>query len=145
MKKALLAGVSLGALAFASGAQAADLAARPVYKAAPVAAPIWSWTGFYIGANVGFASARTHISDDRTYLLDPGSFDSRKTGVIGGLQAGYNWQFNNIVLGLEGDISAASLNRSTSPGTISNNLGDVFNGNLSALGTVRGRIGLAFD
>jgi outer membrane immunogenic protein len=141
MKDSLLAGVSLGALALASGAQAADMAARPVYKA-PVAAPVWSWTGFYVGANVGGASARTNIFS--TYLFPNTSFNSSQSGVIGGLEAGYNWQFNSVVLGLEGDISAASLSRSTSPGS-SGFTGDTFNGNMTALGTVRGRIGWAFD
>jgi opacity protein-like surface antigen len=86
MKKSLLAGVSLGALVLASGAQAADLAARPVYKA-PAAAPVWSWTGFYVGANVGGA---TNIFS--TYLFPNTSFNSSQSGVIGGLEAGYNWR-----------------------------------------------------
>jgi outer membrane immunogenic protein len=141
MKKSLLAGVSLGALALASGAQAADMAARPVYKA-PVAAPVWSWTGFYVGANVGGASARTNIFS--TYLFPDPSLNSSQSGVIGGLEAGYNWQFNSLVVGLEGDISAASLGRTTSPGANAP-LNDTFNGNMTALGTVRGRIGWAFD
>jgi outer membrane immunogenic protein len=145
MKKSLLAGVSLGALALASGAQAADMAARPVYKA-PVAAPVWSWAGFYVGANVGFASARTNISNPNNtfFFLASSNFNSSQSGVIGGLEAGYNWQFNSVVVGLEGDISAASLSRSTSPGTIAPPA-DTFNGNMTALGTVRGRIGWAFD
>lgn len=139
VKKSLLAGVSLGAIALAGGAQAADLGSRPVYKA-PVAAPVWSWTGFYVGANVGVARARTDVSGG----VLTGPFDSTKTGVIGGVQAGYNWQFNSLVVGLEGDISAASLNRSTSAGSLGLT-GDTFNARMPWLGTVRGRIGWAFD
>jgi outer membrane immunogenic protein len=145
MKKSLLAGVSLGALALASGAQAADMAVAPVYKA-PVAVPVWSWTGFYVGANVGGASARTRISNPSGGILLPNtSFNSNQSGVIGGLQAGYNWQFNSLVVGIEGDISAASLGRSTSAVPLSFNPTDTFSGNMTALGTVRGRIGWAFD
>jgi outer membrane immunogenic protein len=143
MKKSLLAGVSLGALALASGAQAADMPARPAYKAPALAPTPWSWTGFYVGANVGVAGARTRVSNP-DLIFFPGSFDSNKTGVIGGVQAGYNWQFNSIVVGLEGDISAASLNRSTLAVPLGFT-GDSFNGNMSALGTVRGRVGWAFD
>jgi outer membrane immunogenic protein len=145
MKKSLLAGVSLGALALASGAQAADMAPRPAYKA-PGAIPVWSWAGFYVGANVGVAGARTNISNPSlNYFFPFGStVDSNKTGVIGGVQAGYNWQFDNLVVGVEGDISVASLNRTTSPGAIAF-AGDTFNGNMTALGTVRGRVGWAFD
>ncbi len=144
MKKVLLAGVSLGALGLASGVQAADMAARPVYKA-PVPAPSWTWTGFYVGANLGFADAHTNISSPNHFSAIDASFGSRQGGVIGGVQAGYNWQFNSFVLGVEGDISAASLNRTTPAGTVSIFTGDTFNGNMSALGTVRGRIGWAFD
>jgi outer membrane immunogenic protein len=146
MKKALLASVSLGALALANGAQAADLAARPVYSKAPVAAPIWSWTGFYVGATVGGASARSNISNpSNDYFFPVGSsFNSDQSGVIGGIEAGYNWQVNSLVLGIEGDISAASLNRSTSAGTLAQPT-DTFNGNMTALSTLRGRIGWAFD
>ena len=140
MKKSLLASVSLGALVFASGSQAADITARPAYKAPAMAPAPWSWAGFYVGANIGVASARTNISSANYF---GGNLDSNTTGVIGGLQAGYNWQFNSLVVGVEADISAASLNRATpSPLGFA---GDVFNGNMTALGTVRGRIGWAFD
>ena len=145
MKKSLLAGVSLAAVALASGVQAADLGSRPSYKA-PVLAPApWSWAGFYIGANVGIASARSSIADDPSttfpWLGTP--IDANKTGVIGGLQAGYNWQFTNLVLGLEGDISFASLNRSANSVLFGG--ADVYNARLNALGTLRGRVGWAFD
>jgi outer membrane immunogenic protein len=146
MKRSLLAGVSLCAIALATGAHAADLGVRPAYKAPAMAPAPWSWAGFYVGANVGFASARTNIANPNdTFFFPAGSsFDSNETGVIGGLQAGYNWQFNSVVVGLEGDISAAALNRTTSPGAIAPTA-DTFNGNMTALGTVRGRIGWAFD
>lgn len=140
MKKSLLASVSLGALALATSAQAADIAAHPAYKAPAMAPAPWSWTGFYVGGNVGFARARTDV-DSPTYILS--SADSTQSGVIGGVQAGYNWQFNNFVVGLEGDISFGSLRGSTA---ITNGAtGDAINTAMNALGTVRGRVGLAFD
>jgi outer membrane immunogenic protein len=147
MKKSLLAGVSLGALALAGGAQAADLAPSPVYSKAPVAvpAPIWSWTGFYVGATLGGAAERTNIANPTGNVFPAGtSFNSDPSGVIGGLEAGYNWQLNNLVLGIEGDISAAALGRTVVPPPAFFP-GDTYTGNMSALGTVRGRIGLAFD
>src|SRR6267154_2720091 len=59
MKKFLLATVSLVALGMAAPASAADLAARPYTKAPPpVVAPIYDWTGFYIGANGGWGQSR---------------------------------------------------------------------------------------
>jgi outer membrane immunogenic protein len=147
MNRSLLAGASFSALALASSAYAADLGVPPAYKAPMLASAPWSWAGFYVGANVGFAGAQTNISSpDNSYVFPPGaSITSNKTGVIGGLQAGYNWQFNSLVVGLEGDISVASLNRTTSMAAISAFTADTFTGNMTALGTVRGRIGWAFD
>jgi len=143
-EKSFLASVSLGALVFASGSQAADIAARPVYKA-----PVWSWAGFYVGANVGAASGRGTIADADPSTLTwiglgtpPGA--SRKISAIGGLQAGYNWQFNSLVLGVEGDLSIASLNGSiTGLGPLI--AGGTYSSRLNTLGTIRGRIGWAFD
>src|SRR5215471_3956966 len=116
MKRSLLAGVSLGALALASGVQAADLGARPAYKAPVIAPAPWSWTGFYVGGNVGVVRARNSIADAPGTLfagwLNGATYSNNSTGVIGGLEAGYNWQMANLVLGIEADISASSLNHS---------------------------------
>jgi outer membrane immunogenic protein len=151
LKKSLLASASLGAIAIATGAHAADMASRPVYKApAPVAIP-FTWSGFYIGANIGAVWGRSSATDDPTKSTDlwiggtaVGSVDANSTGIIGGLQLGYNWQFASLVVGLEGDISVSSLDHTsrvtTSPGGI-----DTYQSQLSTLGTVRGRVGWAFD
>jgi outer membrane immunogenic protein len=147
MKRSLLAGGSLSVLALASGAYAADLGAPPTYKAPTLASAPWSWTGFYVGANVGVAGAQTKISnpDNSYFFFPPGAhFDSNKSGAIGGLQAGYNWQFNNFVVGVEGDISLAAVSRTTDTVTVGGRV-DSFSGSMTALGTVRGRLGWAFD
>jgi len=141
LKKSLLAGVSLGALALATGAQAADMAPHPAYKTPAMAPAPWSWAGFYVGGNVGFARARTNV-DSPAYATN--NFpDNKRSGVIGGVQAGYNWQINNVVVGLEGDLSFGSLRRSTAVTTGAT--GDTINTSMDALGTLRGRVGLAFD
>src|SRR6266496_1003518 len=65
MKKFLLAGVAALALGAAGSANAADLG-RPVYKAPPVAVPVpvrvFSWTGCYVGGNIGGAWGRKDFS-----------------------------------------------------------------------------------
>src|SRR5258708_14161605 len=62
MKKFLLGRVVLLALGMAAPATAADLAARPYTKAPPpIVAPIYDWTGFYIGANGGWAQSRNCV------------------------------------------------------------------------------------
>jgi outer membrane immunogenic protein len=97
----------------AAPALAADMA--PVYKAPPlVPAPSYNWTGFYVGANVGGSWGRDNT--DLTLALPTrgggatessiGSMSPAMNGVLGGLQAGYNWQSSFWVLGLETDIQA---------------------------------------
>jgi outer membrane immunogenic protein len=117
MKKLLIAGVALTAL-IGTPALAADMAA-PVYKAPPPPAPVASWTGFYVGGDIGGAWANS-----RTYTFsDPGNAafascgpcivpyqsevltSGRKSGFLGGLHAGYNWQVAPTwLIGVEGDF-----------------------------------------
>jgi outer membrane immunogenic protein len=109
--------------AFTGSAMAADMAVKaPAYKAAPPVA-IYNWTGFYIGANVGAIGSdgnTTHQCINPAGVLNglgcdiiPGS-GLRGTGVLGGVQAGYNWQSGMWVLGVEGDGQATSLKNSSS-------------------------------
>ena len=112
--------------------------------------PTFNWSGFYIGANVGAASARSNLANGPligpTPILSGGlSYDANGTGVIGGVQAGYNWQTSNFVYGLEGDISLGSLDRSASPVFVFGVPNSSFNSRFSSLATIRGRLGLAFD
>lgn len=146
MKK-ILAGAAL--LGTAVSAQAADLPARMYTKAPPVVAAVYDWTGFYIGANVGYGLSRTRAdhtvpgnSFDTTYL-QPG-------GVIGGGQIGYNWQTGSsflglgpMVFGIEADFQGSDMKDSY---PTLNGLAGIttnFNQRLDWFGTVRGRVGLA--
>jgi outer membrane immunogenic protein len=135
MKKILL-GVLLAGTAMS--AQAADLAPRP-YTKAPAMAPVYDWTGFYLGVNAGIGLGR-----DRTQHFDAAGADSTylsPLGAIGGGQIGYNWQTNSflgpIVLGVEADIQGADMR----DGYVNAN-GNAFSQKLDWFGTVRGRIGL---
>jgi outer membrane immunogenic protein len=103
MKRLIVGSIALG-LSLGSGvAMAADMAVKaPVYKA-PVAAPVYNWTGFYIGANLGY-SFGNQSTNWTAAGLPIGSTSSRMDGILGGLQAGYNWQSGSLVLGLEADI-----------------------------------------
>lgn len=121
----------------ASGAHAADLGVRPTYKSAPVYAPIFSWTGFYGGVNAGWAWASG--SGTATVGGVTQAYSGSGNGFIGGVQLGYNMQAGNIVYGVEGDFQGNS-----GGGTVS---GTTFTGDAKSiyLGTLRGRIGYAFD
>ena len=105
MKKLLLSTVALVALG--APALAADMAARPRYakEPPPIAAPIYNWTGFYIGGHVGVA-----FGNDDTFsgLVGGNNNDAR---FLGGVQAGADYQFApNWVVGLEGQWSWLSGN-----------------------------------
>src|SRR5215831_4345232 len=101
-------------LATLMAANAADVPpdARPV--APPVYLPQpFSWTGFYIGANLGGAWGQRNLTDTLFGLSL--SNVNNKGAFIGGGQLGFNYQFGNFVLGIEADIDGvASTN---SPGT----------------------------
>jgi outer membrane immunogenic protein len=131
MKRLLLALVSVAALT--GTAAAADLsrpAPVPYYKA-PVVAPAFSWTGFYIGLNGGGGFGRS--AWDRT-----GSFNT-SGGLVGGT-IGYNYQIGQTVVGIEGDIDWADIN-----GTTNNACALGCKTSDSWLSTVRGRLGYAAD
>jgi outer membrane immunogenic protein len=92
----------IGATAFA-----ADLPVKaPIYTKAPVA-PWWSWSGFYLGGNVGYSWGKQ--SATVTDLAgDPlASSGTNLNGVIGGGQIGYNYQINSAVLGIEADLQGS--------------------------------------
>ena len=109
MKKFLLATVGLVALGLAAPASAADLAARPYKAAPPMLAPVYDWTGFYIGGNGGWASSRNcwGIVPVAGAIIPDGCLD-RSGGVAGG-QLGYRWQTGQFVFGLEGQGDWANL------------------------------------
>jgi len=118
MKKLFLATTAFVVLAGAS-AGAADMYARPApaYTPAPAPAPLYTWTGLYWGANVGYSWGQSKF--DAT-LTGVGTL-SRSTnidGAIGGAQFGYNYQFGAWVLGLETDIQASGQSRSSTLGTL---------------------------
>ena len=114
---AALAAVSV--IGFASVASAADLPVKaPAYKA-PIAAPVYNWTGFYIGGNVGGGWGTTNIgyvaNDPMSAVFFSGggtpNVSSVKTsGALGGVQLGYNWQFAPTwVAGLEADFDWSGI------------------------------------
>jgi outer membrane immunogenic protein len=100
MKKILYAAVATLAIsaAAATAARAADVVAeQPPVPAAPVVVPVFSWTGVYLGANLGYGWANTNVGGD-------------DNGFVGGGQIGYNYEFDNhLVLGIEGDMDATGM------------------------------------
>ena len=133
MKKLLLGTVAVVALGATVPALAADLGARaPYYNKAPAyVAPIYNWTGFYIGGHLGGAFS----SDNNFSGLATGNNSNGR--FLGGLQVGADYQFApNWVLGLEGQYSWLSGSvGAVFPG------GFAYNNNQRGLGSITGRVG----
>lgn len=140
MKRFLLATVALAALS--APAAAADLATKYPVKA--VAVPVFSWTGFYIGANVGYGG--DSFTYDVSYFGVPVAAASiTSSGFFVGGQIGYNYQFaNNVVLGLETDLQWSDIS-----GTVGLTYGGVSvasaGSSVDYFGTIRARLGYAID
>ena len=136
-----LLAIGAPAIACAQPAAAADLRARIPTKAPAVvyAPPPFTWTGFYIGGNVGWGWAS---GDGTAWItgLGPVAVSGDGNGFLGGAQAGYNWQTGNFVLGVEADFqgSSGSSDLNGTPGLA---------GTLKTpwFGTIRGRLGYAAD
>jgi outer membrane immunogenic protein len=142
---------------FGTPALAADMALKAPSPAAAPANP--TWTGFYVGANAGYAwhdPAVTFIPNDPLSetqtcggngggTCPSGSASFNLAGGLGGVQAGYNWQVGHAwVVGLEADLDTSNI-RGT--GTSPNFSLGGFSSNFQAsqkvewFGTIRGRVG----
>ena len=142
MKKfAYTASTMFAALALATAAQAADMTAPATYD----------WTGFYLGANAGIAWNNSSLDQDVYLDGDRGrdlrnSIDGDQTAFTAGGLLGYNYQIDQIVLGVEADINYLGFSDS--------NKNDVLlvDGAYSRtsfeadwFGTIRARLGFAID
>ncbi|MGF6310480.1 outer membrane immunogenic protein [Bradyrhizobium sp. i1.8.4] len=125
---------------------AADLPVQ-AYKSAPVAAQVYNWTGFYVGVNGGYGWG----SQDPLTLVS-GRFDRASFDISGGMfggTMGAQIQQGYVVLGLEGDLDWANVkgNGIVTPAIAGIGQGITLNtaSNISAVGTARARVGVAFN
>jgi outer membrane immunogenic protein len=123
MKALKTLGAALLGLGLATAANAADLPRKAPAYVQPVG---YNWTGFYIGANAGYGWTDGFGDTD---------------GFVGGGQIGYNWQAigSPFVFGIEADFQGADLRSSATNGVATASIKS------NAFGTVRGRIGYAWD
>jgi outer membrane immunogenic protein len=115
----------LAAICAAQAALAQDSQLPPV--------PFYDWTGVYVGANLGYASAT--INDTTTSGSTSTSSSQTMTGWIGGGQLGANFQYRHTVFGIEVDADASS--QKTSSNTLS--------ASMPSFVTARARLGYAYD
>jgi outer membrane immunogenic protein len=125
----------LAGLAAAAPAFAADLPYRQPPPAEAPIVPLFSWTGLYLGGQIGYGWGTD------TLTVYPWRFGTNYTpnGVLGGAHVGYNLQMNQFVAGLEGDVEGTGISRNFSPG------GVIYDTKIPAQGSIRGRLGVAFD
>src|SRR3954469_23931070 len=134
-----LLGSTIAAGLGVSAVQAADLPRRTIVAPAPVVAvPVFTWMGFYIGANAGYGFSNSDTDDASTLVLGNNLFvpaapsgtltavtmgstsflgydtGNKRDGFVGGGQIGYNYQFtpgSGFVIGVEADAQYAGFNR----------------------------------
>ena len=127
MRKVVVACVALSALAVTGPAFATDLPLKAPPYAPP--APVYDWTGFYLGINGGYSWGNSSTSYSGTDAITglpftPLSMSQSMDGWLGGGQIGYNWQFNrNWLLGLEADIDGTSQKGSAALPSVSGTFG----------------------
>jgi outer membrane immunogenic protein len=148
MKKIFAAAIGLASL-IAAPAMAADIAVKaPRYKAPPLPVRVFSWTGCYIGGNVGgvwahkeWSSAEPGLGGGIPLGTSFGSHDP--SGFIGGFQAGCDYQFaGNWVVGIAGDYDWADA-KASNANLIAPNMTD--QSRVKGLASITGRVGYAWD
>ncbi|QPF92417.1 outer membrane protein [Bradyrhizobium commune] len=133
--------------ALAAPAGAADMAASLPVKA-PAVGPLYDWSGFFVGVNAGYGLGRDPTSSNDVLFGSTSNFSIGPQGVLGGVQAGYNWQSGHVVVGAEADFQGSAQRDSVCvsrclinfPGF---NAASQIDESLSWFGTVRGRLGWA--
>jgi len=124
---------TLSALALSTAAHSADLSTPDSFI----------WDGAYVGGHIGYGS----LNGDMTAFTPFNGFNGFPvsgldgSSFLGGVQLGYNYQMDNIVLGLEGDFSWMSV----SEGSTNNPPGTLFTRDLDWTATIAPRIGFAQD
>ena len=128
-------------------ADAADLHVKAPPRPAPppVVVPLpFSWSGFYVGGNLGAAWSHRSLTDSRFGL----QFDNGNNNAtfVGGGQVGFNYQINNFVLGAEGDFDWAAKNSNTGTGVVIPNVGTIgVTSNNRWISSLAARFGVAVD
>jgi len=138
MRKQLLSSVAALALVMALGGPG-FAGSNGAYFLSPV--PVADWTGFYVGGifGAGAASFENYPHDGST---NDGLAPNNPSGLLGGIQAGYNWQKGNLVFGVEADLTATGWSELS---VFPFNDQRIIQNDVGLLGSIRGRLGLPMD
>jgi len=143
MRRMRTAVAAIGIWMVAGPAAAADLGRVPApAPGVPYIAPLYDWTGFYFGAHGGSGWSSATVTDPTgAAFAPPGAGVSVSgNGWLGGGQLGYNTQIGAWVFGIEGDLSYTDIR-----GTTTSPFGVDITTRLDWIGTVTGRLGIAWD
>jgi len=135
-------------LSYKFGQQQVAAAAPVMPVKAPAAAAPWSWSGYYLGGHAGYGWGRDPRSDAFFGSKAPEPppdlalfSDINARGVVGGFQAGANWQMANWVAGLEIDLSATGIKGSTTATALDGSFRETITDRFRMLGSARARLG----
>jgi outer membrane immunogenic protein len=130
-------------------AVAADMAVK---AQPPLPLPPWSWTGFYVGGQIGGGWATTNWYEDASESgssgIGPVGFQDgsvHSSGPLGGGQVGFDYQVGWAVFGIQADADAANISGSAGCFSEAPLTTQSCTTKIDALGTVTGRVGAAFD
>jgi outer membrane immunogenic protein len=156
VRKILVAGIAMFSLC--SGASAEDVASAAIMP--PVVVPVYNWTGFYAGGNVGQSSNKSApisstVFSPNNYLFDVeddayngiGRQNIRQNSITRGFTAGINLQVYRAVFGIEADINDIGFKGNATATTVypdAPTYSFTVNSSVSAewLATIRGRAGV---
>lgn len=139
---------SLAAAAIMIGGVQVASAADMAVKARPMVAPLvaYNWSGFYVGGEIGYQWNRDKFGDPGRIGGPVGPNTFTWNAFTGGLLAGYNYQMNALVLGVEGDLEWAGRRTGSGTGTLAGNVPFVTgHAALRWQASIRGRLGYAMD
>jgi outer membrane immunogenic protein len=140
MRKQLLTSAAVLALS-AGAAFASDLPTHKGPPPAPTPAPVFTWTGCYVGVQAGIDFGNSKWSDPSGY----GTVSYPTNGGIFGGQVGCNYQIQNFVIGAEGELWGSTLSGSTTKLLGGEGGGYGFKTRSDFAGDLSVRAGYAFD
>ena len=150
----VIVSIVIGSTLMAGSALAADLPLRGGFVETSPLPPIFTWTGFYLGASAGYATNSNNLRGTVPALdavfTGAGALDAQTAseGATVGGQLGYTYQFGaeqGVVLGVEADLAYLDVDRNVRialPPALG--LQAAYTTSLKELGTLRGRLGYAF-
>jgi outer membrane immunogenic protein len=147
MKRILLTTVALGVLGLVSPALGADL---PYAKAPTIAAPVYDWTGVYVGVfgGGGYGNHNVNNATGQSGTFTDFTANYSSMGGVAGGEIGYDWQSGNYLVGIAGDVFWSGIKGNDANQFFSGNFPGVTGvdaDNLRWGGTLRARGGIAFD